>query len=78
MLEGLCGGNSHGRIHLEHPVDEILGLGCDCVPFGRRVVVGSVLDLRVQVVLVLVPKGRIANQEDVENDTCFIWFGLVR
>ena len=56
-----------GRVDRQHLIDEVLGLGRHRVPLGRRVVVGAGLDLRVQPVLVLVPEGRVAHEQDVED-----------
>lgn len=57
------------RIDFQHAVNEILCLVCDSVPFGRRVIVSAVFNLRIQIVLIFVPKRRIADEQDVQDDT---------
>ena len=41
----------------------------DSVPLWTRVVIRPGLDLGVQAVLVLIPEGRVAHQQDVEDHT---------
>ena len=45
-------------------------LRSDSVPLRGGVVIRPCLDLGVEAVLVLVPKGRVAHQQDVQNHPC--------
>ena len=42
VLQSIRGCDSLGRVDSQHAVDQVLGFGCHCVPFGRRVL-GNVI-----------------------------------
>merc|ERR1719422_1876425 len=69
MLERLLCPDPLGGVHCQHLVDEVLGLRRDRVPLGRGEVVRSSSDLSVELLLILVPERRVANQEDVQDDS---------
>ena len=83
MLKRLLGGDALSRIHCQHAIDQRLRFGRYCVPFGRGIlkkqvskcffafsyIVSAGFDLRVESVLILVPERRIADEQNVEDNS---------
>lgn len=53
----------------EHPVYSMAHLWGHAVPLRAGEVIGPAPDLGVQLLLVLVPEGRVTHQQDVEDHT---------
>ena len=68
VVEDLLRRQTRGRVGNEHLRNEVLGRRRDAVPHGVVEVVVGGLDLLEQALLVVVGKGRVAREQDEEND----------